>query len=314
MQNNVLVSVCVITYNSSKYVIETLESIKLQSYNNIEVIISDDCSIDDTVATCQNWINENAYHFKRIHLIQAVKNSGVAGNCNRAIQSANGVWIKCIAGDDLLFPNSIEEYMNFVGNNETCRICCSKAYFWGDDKKKLATIQQTYEKHYYPYLKMDVNSQLNKILRNLFVPGPGLFFQKQLWKDVNGFNEKYQFCEEYPFTLSVLEKGCQIFFIDKCLVKYQVRLGSLCNENGQLNYRTFWDFYNFFLDIRRQALIKNLDIFHALHESIVLYNLSLHYKRNSYFQTVIAKSLYILSPIAYYSLVKRLGRICRKSK
>ncbi|MDR0890977.1 MAG: glycosyltransferase [Endomicrobium sp.] len=55
MENNPLVSVCVITYNSSKYVLETLESIKTQTYQNIELIVSDDCSTDDTVEVCENY-------------------------------------------------------------------------------------------------------------------------------------------------------------------------------------------------------------------------------------------------------------------
>ena len=49
-----LVSIIVITYNSSKYVLETLESAKAQTYQNIELIVSDDCSTDNTVEICQN--------------------------------------------------------------------------------------------------------------------------------------------------------------------------------------------------------------------------------------------------------------------
>jgi alpha-1,3-rhamnosyltransferase len=51
-----LVSVVIITYNSSKYVLETLESAKAQTYQNIELIVSDDCSTDDTVEKCREWI------------------------------------------------------------------------------------------------------------------------------------------------------------------------------------------------------------------------------------------------------------------
>lgn len=55
---NPLVSVIVITYNSAKYVLETLESIRVQSYQNIELIISDDCSKDNTIDICRNWIGK----------------------------------------------------------------------------------------------------------------------------------------------------------------------------------------------------------------------------------------------------------------
>ena len=59
-----LVSIIVITYNSAKYVLETLESAKNQTYQNIELIISDDCSIDNTVDICTRWLNENKDEIK----------------------------------------------------------------------------------------------------------------------------------------------------------------------------------------------------------------------------------------------------------
>lgn len=51
---NPLVSVVVITYNSSKYIVETLNSVKKQTYKNIELIITDDCSTDNTVSVIKD--------------------------------------------------------------------------------------------------------------------------------------------------------------------------------------------------------------------------------------------------------------------
>ena len=71
MDDNSVVSVCVITYNSSKYVLETLESIRMQSYQNIELIICDDCSKDDTVEICKRWIQSYSARFINVLLIEA---------------------------------------------------------------------------------------------------------------------------------------------------------------------------------------------------------------------------------------------------
>jgi alpha-1,3-rhamnosyltransferase len=68
-----LVSIVVITYNSSDYVLETLESAKDQTYKNIELIISDDCSTDNTVEICKNWLEENKERFKHTELITVKK-------------------------------------------------------------------------------------------------------------------------------------------------------------------------------------------------------------------------------------------------
>ena len=64
-----LVSVIVITYNSSDFVIEALESIKAQTYTSIELIITDDCSSDRTVDICMNWIEQNRTFFANVILV-----------------------------------------------------------------------------------------------------------------------------------------------------------------------------------------------------------------------------------------------------
>ena len=63
--NNPLVSIIVVTYNSSLYVRETLESAKRQSYRNLELIVTDDASKDDTVKICREWIENNKNRFVR---------------------------------------------------------------------------------------------------------------------------------------------------------------------------------------------------------------------------------------------------------
>ena len=82
MQSNEspLVSITVITYNSAKYVIETLESAKAQTYQNIELIISDDHSTDNTVKDCRQWIEKNKEWFIRTVLITIPENTGVPAN------------------------------------------------------------------------------------------------------------------------------------------------------------------------------------------------------------------------------------------
>ena len=112
-----LVSVRVVTYNSSKTVEETLDSIYNQTYSNIELIISDDCSKDNTVAICRNWIELHKERFVRTEMITVDKNTGVTGNVNRSEEACKGVWVKGIAGDDVLMPNCIQIYMEYVNNH-----------------------------------------------------------------------------------------------------------------------------------------------------------------------------------------------------
>ncbi|UBB88545.1 glycosyltransferase family 2 protein [Candidatus Kaistella beijingensis] len=90
---------------------ETLESAKAQTYQNIELIISDDGSQDDTVEVCQNWLAENKERFVYSQIITVEKNTGIPANCNRGVKASKGEWIKLIAGDDAFTEDA---FSNFV--------------------------------------------------------------------------------------------------------------------------------------------------------------------------------------------------------
>jgi alpha-1,3-rhamnosyltransferase len=124
--NNPLVSIIVVTYNSSEYVIETLESAKKQSYRNIELIITDDCSPDNTVEICRDWIEQNKERFVNAELISVEKNTGIAANCNRGIAKTKGEWIKLIAGDDLLCESCINDNLKFTNQHPNAKFITSK--------------------------------------------------------------------------------------------------------------------------------------------------------------------------------------------
>ena len=102
---NPLVSICIVTYNSAEFIVETLESAKAQTYENIELILSDDCSKDNTVEICRQWIEENSTRFTNCEIVTTPINTGVAANLNRAIAKAKGEWIKSIAGEKKLLIN-----------------------------------------------------------------------------------------------------------------------------------------------------------------------------------------------------------------
>ncbi|NJO68906.1 MAG: glycosyltransferase family 2 protein [Bacteroidetes bacterium] len=73
MSLDTLVSVIVVTYNSSEFVRYTLESIAKQRYQSIELIITDDCSDDNTIYLCNQWLINNKDRFVRTEIIQSGK-------------------------------------------------------------------------------------------------------------------------------------------------------------------------------------------------------------------------------------------------
>src|SRR5690606_1321216 len=95
------------TYNGQKCLQEALDSVKNQTYKNIEVIISDDASKDSTMAICEHF-KEKAKFPAHIYSHQP---GGIGANWDHCIQRANGEFIKFLFQDDILEPNCVEEFV-----------------------------------------------------------------------------------------------------------------------------------------------------------------------------------------------------------
>ena len=152
MNENPLVSVVVITYNSAKTVLKTLDSIAAQTYKNIELIISDDCSKDETVKVCKDWLKENSEIFVRTEIVTVEKNTGVSINLRRGIAVSKGDWIKGIAGDDLLVKEAIYDFVSFVKTNN-CQACiCNLKLFSNEGMIEQQRIDEY--NRYFEYVKL----------------------------------------------------------------------------------------------------------------------------------------------------------------
>lgn len=241
MQENPLVSIIVITYNSSKYVLETLESAKSQTYQNIELIISDDCSTDSTVEICKNWIDDNKTRFIRTDLITATKNNGIPANCNRGIESAQGDWIKLVAGDDLLFENCIQDNINFAFNNDGAKIIHSiRVTFKIEDKYK-KIIQKTKIDSIFNEKVLTSEDQYQLSLREIGCPPNTLFINRDLLT-ANKYNENFPLSEDKVFLLKNLKNGNKFQFLNKETYWYRVHLESVYHKNKTEHIYTSWYF------------------------------------------------------------------------
>jgi glycosyltransferase involved in cell wall biosynthesis len=99
------ISVCVPTYNGSKFLEECLDSILSQTFCDFELLIVDDRSSDNTFEIAQKYTASDS----RIKVIRNHQNLGLVGNWNRCIEIANGEWIKFVFQDDIIASNCLEK-------------------------------------------------------------------------------------------------------------------------------------------------------------------------------------------------------------
>lgn len=114
MQDNPLVSIICLCYNHEKYVVQTLRSVVNQSYTNIELIIIDDCSTDNSKNVIENWLK----NYPEIQFIANEVNLGNTKSFNKAFKLAKGDYIIDLAADDVLLPNCITKQFEVFKKNK----------------------------------------------------------------------------------------------------------------------------------------------------------------------------------------------------
>lgn len=219
--NQPLVSVAVITYNSSKTVEETLDSIYNQTYPNLELIISDDCSTDNTVKICRDWIEVHKGRFVRTELLTAEKNTGVSANMNRGADACRGEWVKDIAGDDLLLPDCVQTYVDYVGEHPEAVYVFAKVETFGGEEDRRKEIGNQF---LYDFFNWPIKQQYDFLtLERNCIPASTAFYNRERIIVLGIRNdERIPLLEDWPKWINLLKAGVHIDFVDKVTVRYRV--------------------------------------------------------------------------------------------
>lgn len=212
--NNPLVSVIIPTYNSNKYIKETLESILNQSYKNLEVIITDDCSSDNTLEIVKE------YKDGRIRILTNTKNLGISGNMNKGIGVSNGKYVAIMDADDWSYPYRIEKQVKLMENNPKIVLC--SGYMDMCDENLNFKHTRTY-----PTSNRDIRKVLLKY--NPIAHPASMWRKKALLKtnlyplDVNNT------CHDYALIFEISQFG-ELRNIPKPLIKYRIRKDSVTGK------------------------------------------------------------------------------------
>jgi teichuronic acid biosynthesis glycosyltransferase TuaG len=111
---NGLVSIITPAYNAQSFIAQTIESVIAQTYQNWELIIVNDCSTDRTSQIMQKYAEQD----RRIRLVHASKNNGVAATRNLALAAAHGKYIAFLDSDDIWAPEKLEKQISFMMKND----------------------------------------------------------------------------------------------------------------------------------------------------------------------------------------------------
>src|SRR3989338_2869812 len=211
-----LVSVIIPTYNYGHVVCEAVESVLHQTYTNLEVIVVDDGSQDDTRQRVEKYRDRIRYVYQ--------PNKGLSAARNTGIKEAKGDYIAILDSDDIWLPTKIEEQMKvFAQYPEVGLISCSGIEV-DENGKVLDKV---------PRKGFSSKKELmeNLISRNVISGGSNAIFKKECISKVGLFDEDLNSAEDWDMWLRIANHY-DVNVIDHPLVKMRVSQNSMSSAGN----------------------------------------------------------------------------------
>jgi len=190
-----LVSISIPSYNSEKYLAETIQSALNQTYPNIEIVISDDKSKDRTVEIVKEFMAKH----KNIRLEIQAGNSGPVKNANAAIRMGKGAFFIILDHDDLLPPHHVERILKWFASPDIALVHCN-AMRIDSDGKEVKMIGRDKEK-----IKQTKNP-LKYLCFNNTIQSCGAMFRRSAFDAIGGQDESFYYDGEWDSYIRYAEK------------------------------------------------------------------------------------------------------------
>ncbi len=234
--SNPKVSICIPTYNGAEFIAQCLESACSQTFSDIEIIVCDDGSTDDTIELVRAVMKDDA----RVKLHVNEKNLGLVGNWNKSIDIAQGEWIKFIFQDDYLESRCLEELLKMQRENvplmisERSFILTDQATeierkYYNGGVLKFSNLKYFSDNNYIPAIEISRLGAENICLN--FIGEPSLsFFKKEIVQLHGAFNSSLiQICD-LEFLLR-MASHYGIVYVPKKLAHFRIHSKSTTSSN-----------------------------------------------------------------------------------
>lgn len=210
-----LISVIMSVYNDRDYIRQALDSLLAQTEQDFEIILVDDCSLDDTVSVIET------YHDGRIRLYRNEKNLGLTRNLNRALRLARGQFIARMDGDDICRPRRFERQLAFLRANPSLMLISCRTHMFGQQD-----------------LISDISGSGEKLRAMMLVrpvlAHPGFMMRAELIRREGfSYDETFRSAQDYDFAARVAQKF-PIGVTQEVLLDYRVHKKQVsCQEGGE---------------------------------------------------------------------------------
>ena len=242
MVDEPLVSVVIPAYNHEKFVGQCIESIINQSYKNIELIVIDDGSKDETYSIIKLYDEKCKKRFVN-YIYLTKQNEGVCKTLNHGIKISNGQFVTCIASDDFFLEDKVKKQVQAMKDSKNTMMTWTNGYdFDNDDINNKTLMYRTYpecmkKNNYDTFIYLVViGNKINNV---------SCMYRKELFDYIGYFDEKINF-EDWDFYIRVAFKF-NIMYINEPLTMKR-------NHDNNTMKRTY-----FMFDGDKQTLTKTFE-------------------------------------------------------
>lgn len=209
------ISIIITCYNDGDFIEEAIESVRLSTISNWEIIIVDDFSTDLNTQDKLRELKSKGYQ-----VLQLAKNQGVGNARNKGIQNARGEYILPLDADDRILPTYLEKACSALDKHlNAAVIYCNVKRFGDKDTIRIAP---------------DFN--FKTLLAGNYIASCSVF-RKIFWEKCGGYDVKMPNYEDWEFWISVAEKGKHFIHLNEVLFEYRSRNGSKISKTKIAEHR-----------------------------------------------------------------------------
>lgn len=240
MNNAPLVSVCMITYNHEKYIRTAIEGVLMQkTIFDIELVIGEDCSTDDTRKICEEYKIKN---LEIVRLLQLKVNLGMIPNFKRTLDICKGKYIAFCEGDDYWTdPYKLQKQVDFLEKNPEYGLIHTDSSTFNEEKKNIIKSINKKDKRIVKSGYIFDDLMITNSIHTMTVIARTELVNKALESMRDKF---YSFkMGDYPLWLEI-SKNSKIKYLDEITATYRLHPNSACRpKNIDMRYEFVKSFY-----------------------------------------------------------------------
>lgn len=212
-----MVSIIIPSYNHAHYIHEAINSALAQTYKNIEIVVIDDGSTDNTKEVVTSYTNTGKVRY----IYQ--ENRGLAAARNSGLRVAKGRYIKFLDSDDFLYPEQIKMQVDQIKTNDSIFSISDCIYLRPNGTTAL-------HKYYPP----DPERQLNVFIEANQAPVHSFLTPKSLIEKAGGFDETLKACEDWDLWIRILQGGAITKHLPYAGCCYRISMTSMSSDSNKM--------------------------------------------------------------------------------